>query len=392
LYWQIRDIKLAFPTESKDILSVTLESKDESLRNSTLSVLTKGRLGAEQAEYAQYFVKYPGSKGKLDVLETMFERANFHLWLRTAPQDEYSIHVKPTHSSYSTLKLTRVLHSFKNIKALIPGDFAALSDAKIVDALTSIEDSQFKEHVSELITALNESEFANIRECLMLVFRYLLFIRESFGPSGIDRNEAERRCIVDPVVFAAITLLQGYLQADVEVWGKDSFPLNALGHGPLDYLLNICLSRLVFTSTSNTKKRSFEEVGSEDVQDAIDVESTLESSSTAAADTAGSDAMEASPHALAAAKRLKNKASFVKGVGQAIAQTTDLLLDGTLGKKSYTPYQIAPTYYQSNNGVLSSGQRYFFFKVSTGGKENKERYLRPLGLFRFRFQRSKQVR
>jgi hypothetical protein len=390
LYWQIRDIKLAFPTETKDILSVTLESIDESLRDSDLGVLTKGRLGEVQADYAQYFVKYPGPKGKLEVLETMFEKANFHLWLRTAPEEEYSIHVKPSHSSYSTLKLTHVLHSFENIKALIPADFATLSDAKIVDALTSIEDSQFKEHVSELIIALNQSEFADIRECLVLVFRYLLFIRESFGPSGVDRNAAERRCIIDPVVFAAITLLKGYLQAEVEVWGKDGFPLNALGHGPLDYLLK-CLSRLVFTSTSKTKKRSFEEVGDEDVQDAIDVESTLESSSAAvaAADTEGNDATAASPHASASAKRLsveaKNKASFVKGVGQAIAQTADLLLDGTLGGKSYTPDQIAPTCYQSNTGVLSSGQRYFFFKVSAGGNENKERYLRPLGLFRFRF-------
>jgi hypothetical protein len=78
----------------------------------------------------------------------------------------------------------------------------------------------------------------------------------------------------------------------------------------------------------------------------------------------------------------KGSEYFVQGVGQALAQTLDILLDGAADSTAVIdPQENAALRLNENMGVLTTGQLYFFFNVKVPSYNTEARLLEPLALY-----------
>jgi hypothetical protein len=238
------------------------------------------------------------------------------------------------HASYSALSTVSVLEHFDNISQLCGHNWASLTDKMLFDALVKTPDDEFKETAVGLGDWLIGQDFPIFRAA----FDYLVSIHDVFASSTQNRNETQRRCITDPIIFATsgLTGIPCYVDRDMWAGVPDKYPKEALGHGPADYVLS---DRFVVGvgATKGSRKRERED---DDAGDTID------------------DVLEE-----------KNTTILEVAPGQVFAQAIDSTRDGAFSSTS-SSQTIGKIIHDERWCSLSTGPCFFFFRIkrSNGNK------------------------
>jgi hypothetical protein len=276
------------------------------------------------------------------------------------------IYCRSSHSSYSDLDLLDIVAKIKLPQHVPPPRIKSeTANLQFFAKLTEVEDAKFRDTVNRYSELLGKAAYFG----MFCGFEYLEWIQTCFPAVRDDRNETQRRTICDPILYSVAKISHWCSYEELEVWPSGVFPQNAAGHGPVDYVLMGESQLLVKGKIIPNRKRRVREEGDDD-----------EIGGDGDEDNEGE---EEYPTIMTVEK--KTTKTLPKSFAQLVGQALDSMLEGAFSKDSRVSDKSVMVGERKRYCVLSTGQRYYFFRVEYETEESTPPSVTFLAMYRFRY-------